>query len=111
MAQRAWQDTFKNILEESTLGSPRFEGAIAFKQQHLPRRIYKYRRDCPESRDCLEASSLWMASPDSYNDPYDCSIMLLLVFETWARKHSARWMRSLGQFAEFVLSCNSFEVQ
>jgi hypothetical protein len=64
------------ILEGSTLGSSRVEEAIAFKHQYLPRRIYKYRKDCPESRDCLVTDSVWMASPDSYNDPYDCSIML-----------------------------------
>jgi hypothetical protein len=71
-----WQQEFKEILEGSTLASPRTEEAIAFKRQHLPKRIYKYRSNCPESRDCLATDTIWMAAPDSYNDPYDCSIML-----------------------------------
>jgi hypothetical protein len=76
MVHQHWKEEFEKILEGSTLGSSRFEEAITFKQQYLPKRIYKYRKDCPESRDCLETNSVWMASPDSYNDPYDCSIML-----------------------------------
>ncbi len=76
MLHQGWQEELKRILEASTLGRSRFEEAIVFKQQHLPKRIYKYRKDCPESLDCLKTDSVWMASPDSYNDPYDCSIML-----------------------------------
>ena len=71
-----WRQEFREILEGSTLAFPRAEEAIAFKRQHLPKRIYKYRKDCPESRDCFETGTIWMAAPDSYNDPYDCSIML-----------------------------------
>src|SRR5271169_1124811 len=76
MVHQDWQENMQKILEASTLGQSRFEEAIALKQQHLPKQIYKYRRDCRESRDCLKTDSVWMASPDSYNDPYDCSIML-----------------------------------
>jgi hypothetical protein len=76
MAHNKWQQEFIEILEGSTLGSSRVEEAIAFKQNHLPRRIYKYREVCVCSLDCLETNSVWMASPDSYNDPYDSSIML-----------------------------------
>jgi hypothetical protein len=76
VVDRNWKEEFGKILEGSTLGSSRFGEAIAFKHQYLPKRIYKYRKDCPESRNCLETDSVWMATPDSYNDPYDSSIML-----------------------------------
>jgi hypothetical protein len=76
MKSDEWKRKFVEMLEGSTLGQSRVDDAIALKEQHLPRRIYKYRRDCAESRDCLRTDSVWMASPNSYNDPYDCSIML-----------------------------------
>jgi hypothetical protein len=71
-----WKSGFVKILQGSTLEQSRVDAAIALKEQHLPKRIYKYRWDCAESRDCLNTDSVWMASPNSYNDPYDCSIML-----------------------------------
>jgi hypothetical protein len=50
--------------------------ALAIKQQHLPKRIYKYRRDCKNSLDNLKNNTVWLGSPDSYNDPYDCAFRL-----------------------------------
>jgi hypothetical protein len=68
-----WIKDFVNRLESSTLDHPRLDEAIALKQAHLPKLIYKYRRDSGDSRENLKTDTVWMASPDSYNDPYDCS--------------------------------------
>ena len=67
-----WKDEFFQYLKQSTLGEPYFEKAIAFKQQFLPTQIYKYRGDTPNARKNLTSSTIWLASPESYNDPYDC---------------------------------------
>jgi hypothetical protein len=69
-----WTKDFVSCLEESTAGYPRVDEAIAIKEQHLPKRIYKYRCDTDYARDCLKTDTVWMASPESYNDPYDCSL-------------------------------------
>ncbi len=67
-----WTDDFLDLLKQSTLGQSRFEEAIALKQQHLPARIYKYRTDNSYARENLASDTVWLASPASYNDPYDC---------------------------------------
>jgi hypothetical protein len=68
-----WIKDFVDCLESATLEQPRLEEAIALKQVHLPKRIYKYRRDSKYSRENLKTDTVWIASPDAYNDPYDCS--------------------------------------
>jgi Protein of unknown function (DUF2971) len=50
--------------------------ALDIKQQNLPKRIYKYRCDCKYSLDNLKNNTVWLGSPDSYNDPYDCAFKL-----------------------------------
>ena len=71
-----WIQDFVDCIEGSTSDQPRFAEALSIKEQHLPKRIYKYRRDCCNSRRNLETDTVWLSSPDSYNDPYDCSFRL-----------------------------------
>jgi hypothetical protein len=67
-----WTEDFFELLRESTLNESHFADAIAFKEQHLPKRIYKYRADTEYARENLKSDTIWLASPDAYNDPYDC---------------------------------------
>jgi hypothetical protein len=67
-----WTEEFLEYLKQSTIKESRFDEAIAFKHQYLPKRIYKYRSDNSYARENLISSTIWLASPDSYNDPYDC---------------------------------------
>ncbi len=67
-----WTEEFFELLTASTLNESHFAEAIAFKEQHLPKRIYKYRSDNEYARNNLKSDTIWLASPDSYNDPYDC---------------------------------------
>jgi len=67
-----WVQDFVDCIEGSTLDQSRFAEALSIKQQHLPKRIYKYRRDCTNSRRNLETDTVWLSSPEAYNDPYDC---------------------------------------
>ena len=69
---KMWTEKFLEYLKQSTIKESHFEKAIAFKQKHLPKRIYKYRSDNSYARENLTLSTIWLASPDSYNDPYDC---------------------------------------
>jgi Protein of unknown function (DUF2971) len=71
-----WRHKFVECLEGSTLRNSRMAGALAIKQQNLPKRIYKYRCDCKYSLDNLKNNTVWLGSPDSYNDPYDCAFKL-----------------------------------
>jgi len=66
-----WTEEFARLLEESTVGKPLVGDALALKDRHLPGRVYKYRCDTPYSRENLSSDTVWMASPESYNDPYD----------------------------------------
>lgn len=70
-----WIKDLVDLLERSTLQHPHLDEAIALKQAQLPKRIYKYRGDNEYSRLNLRTDTVWMASPESYNDPYDCSFM------------------------------------
>jgi hypothetical protein len=74
LVPQMWKDQFLEYLKQSTVAEPLFEQAIAFKHEHLPKRIYKYRKDDEGgySRKNLASSTIWLATPDSYNDPYDC---------------------------------------
>jgi len=67
-----WTEDFFELLRESTLNESHFADAITFKQQHLPKRIFKYRPDNEYARENLKSDTIWLASPDAYNDPYDC---------------------------------------
>lgn len=71
-----WIQDFVSRLEGSTLGRSRIDEALAIKQQNLSKRIYKYRRNSSNSRDNLKTDTVWLCSPDSYNDPYDCAFKL-----------------------------------
>jgi hypothetical protein len=67
-----WLDQFVALLNKATVAHNTHEAAIALKDNHHPSRIYKYRRDNDSSRANLENNLVWMASPNAYNDPYDC---------------------------------------
>lgn len=68
-----WIEEFVDSIENSTSARPGLAEAITLKEAHLPKKIYKYRRDVDHARANLGTDTVWMASPDTYNDPYDCS--------------------------------------
>jgi hypothetical protein len=73
-----WIDDLLAILKKATDVITGVAQGAAFKQNHLPKKIYKFRCDDEEgySRANLENDLVWMAHPDSYNDPYDCSFTI-----------------------------------
>jgi hypothetical protein len=86
-----WIQELVNCLEGATLKHPRTEEVIALKQPHLPKRIYKYRCDSTYARENLKTDTVWMASPDTYNDPYDCSFQVAEDEVVAALKMSLFW--------------------
>lgn len=67
-----WTQDFVECLERSSLSHSRLDEAMSLKFRNLPDYIYKYRRDSELSRDNLRNGTVWICSPDEYNDPYDC---------------------------------------
>jgi hypothetical protein len=67
-----WETQFFKCLIESMIKNSTVEQAIALKQPHLPKHVYKYRQNDEYSWDNIKTNSVWVASPESYNDPYDC---------------------------------------
>jgi hypothetical protein len=54
----------------------RMDEAIAIKQAHIPAKIYKYRCVTDSALRNLKEDTVWLASPDDYNDPYDCGFQV-----------------------------------
>jgi Protein of unknown function (DUF2971) len=84
-----WIQTMVNTLNSGTLADNRLEDAINIKEPHLPKRIYKYRADSDYSRANLSTNTIWLASPDAYNDPYDCSFRVAVADLVESLKRSA----------------------
>ena len=77
METPTWIDDFVACIERATLEKPTIDEAIAIKQAHLPKSIYKYRRADDRAIENLKNDLVWMASPETYNDPYDCSFTVV----------------------------------
>jgi hypothetical protein len=72
----AWIDRMIECLSPELASDLRVEEALATKYQNRPKGVFKYREDCPHSRENLENDCVWISSPTSYNDPYDSSIAI-----------------------------------
>lgn len=75
--QKTWIDDFLDSLKSAKVDEPWMERAMAFKQSHLPNRIYKYRADNSNALNNLTNDTVRMSSPDKYNDPYDCAFKIV----------------------------------
>jgi len=71
-----WKEEFVKCLEGSTSGHSQLEKALAMKAEHMPKHIYRYQPDRDNRRNSLENNTIWLSSPEKYNDPYDCEFMI-----------------------------------
>ena len=62
------------IYQPRNFNDAQFERAFALKRINLPKKIYKYRAINEYALENIQSDSVWLCSPDSYNDPYDCAI-------------------------------------
>lgn len=70
----SWQKQFiNNYLEEGFLNG--FDKAIAkfsdYKDEHLPKSLYKFFPPNAYSLISLENRTLWLSTPNAFNDPFD----------------------------------------
>jgi Protein of unknown function (DUF2971) len=68
----SWIESFVECLNGGRIINNRLNEAIVLKDPNLPSKIYKYRCVNDRSRQNLMEDTIWLASPDAYNDPYDC---------------------------------------
>jgi hypothetical protein len=73
-----WKKEFLRLLEKSTVGNNLAASAIELKNAHLPERICRYRKDSEHSRNNLNDDTVWLSSPNDYNDPFDCQTKITL---------------------------------
>jgi hypothetical protein len=73
----SWKGDFVECLETSTLAYRRLDEALNIVRSNQPQRIYRYRRNTEYSRAELTNNTVWLSSPNAYNDPYDCAFKLI----------------------------------
>jgi len=71
-----WKQQFLDALNPTDTGRPDIERAMVLKARHLPSRLYRYRPIGRHSLDDLRNDTVWLTSPDKYNDPYDSALTL-----------------------------------
>jgi hypothetical protein len=76
-AESDWVKDFIDCIKRSRRANRAIGDALSLKQSYLPNRIYKYRGINEHSLKALQTNQIWMASPDTLNDPYDCSFKIV----------------------------------
>jgi hypothetical protein len=71
---------FVKQLEYAASNDSPADDALEFKDNHIPERLYRYRPDTIYARENLQNDTVWLCSPDDYNDPFDCRYRLSLSF-------------------------------
>ncbi|MBP9014788.1 MAG: DUF2971 domain-containing protein [Smithella sp.] len=71
-----WKDELVSIMSGATISLEDIERAMTLKDQHLPRKIYKFRSVNKYAISNLSSETVWLCSADKYNDPYECCTTL-----------------------------------
>lgn len=66
--------------------------AMSLKNRNIPPFLYKYRQIDEYSIKNLEDDTVWLAEPESFNDPYDCSHTV--DFETLQKRWGGEILKS-----------------
>jgi hypothetical protein len=56
--------------------------------------LYKYRAFNEYSLSNLKNDTIWLAKPESFNDPFDCSFA---IDKTFSAKRYRRWSKEMGK--------------
>lgn len=70
----AWISELREIFFTEDVEKLDIPGAIALKQKHIPKRLFKYREFKESSLRGLREDTLWCTFADQFNDPYDCAL-------------------------------------
>jgi hypothetical protein len=68
----SWIEDFVSMIFNLEVSSLNIEGAYLLKYPNLPKSIFKYRSVNDLSLASLRNGTVWLADPESFNDPYDC---------------------------------------
>jgi hypothetical protein len=73
VSARMWLNEFVALLSGKTITLQQIDQALDLKNQNLPNRLFKFRKADEFGLNNLQNDTLWICSPDRYNDPYECS--------------------------------------
>lgn len=68
-----WINQFVQMLYSQNKADINIDAAYLLKNENLPDVLYKYRAVDKRSLQNLEEGTVWLADPESFNDPYDCA--------------------------------------
>lgn len=74
-----WIDEFISCLDCANASEMEIEKGFLIKEQHIPTRLYKFRAVNQYALDNLQNDTVWLNSPDKYNDPYDSAATISLT--------------------------------
>lgn len=66
-----WKYEFRQLMESCDENILNIEKAQILKNQNIPSKLYKYRPVNEYSLNNLEEDTVWLNSPNDYNDPYE----------------------------------------
>lgn len=66
-----WKDIYINKIGSANLNELRIEEAQSLKIAYLPAYLYKYRQANEFAIDNLENDTVWLNTPQEYNDPFE----------------------------------------
>ncbi|MBS7421477.1 DUF2971 domain-containing protein [Pseudomonas syringae] len=69
-----WQLKLKDSLTAFTTSREKIEGVMDIKTPHIPKRLFKCRGVTKHAMNNLIEKTLFCASPDTFNDPYECAL-------------------------------------
>lgn len=67
-----WIEEFVASMFPLDVSQMKIEQGFQLKFSHLPKRIFKYRSCNSNSFRNLQEDTIWLADPNTFNDPYDC---------------------------------------
>jgi len=71
-----WKGEFVELLFPLESTKMRMDDAYHLKYQHLPVSLYKYRDVNEHSKQNLLEGTVWLADPETLNDPYECAHLI-----------------------------------
>lgn len=71
-----WIEEFVELFFQIDKAKSDIKRALQIKYKNTPNKIFKYRYVNPSSLKNLEDDTVWQADPLSFNDPYDCAMLI-----------------------------------
>lgn len=100
MKNKQWIGKLRELFFSPKLEEVYVNEAISLKYDYIPTKLFKYREFSEYSLDNLKNNTLWCASANGFNDPYDTSIYFEYSKEVLERQliYSIEEQAKDGQF-------------